>query len=298
MAVTNISWTWTRITMEAESRRAMLRHYVTENNYLYRKGFSNNFYIGCSHVDDGADGGCTNYYADAYTNRMGQTQKPWTAENAKENVQRHPLALDILYRLQSWAAAEDKFVRVFINSMWDIGHHLVPDSDIELLFDTIAACPNIEAIGLTKRLGRFANWKRPLPTNLILGTSIAARRTLGRMRTLERVHQYSPHTRLLISFEPLVGRIGALDPALLAEYSWIIVGGESGPSYRPMDLDWARELRQQTLKAGVALFEKQRADRLNERRMVIDGCYYWQWPGEMYPPVWMGNDGGVGAAGL
>lgn len=38
---------------------------------------------------------------------------------------------------------------------------------------------------------------------------------------------------------------------------WIIAGGESGPRFRPLDLDWARELRDQCVAAGVPYFFKQ-----------------------------------------
>lgn len=38
---------------------------------------------------------------------------------------------------------------------------------------------------------------------------------------------------------------------------WIIVGGESGPGHRPMDLAWLERVDAQTRAAGVALFVKQ-----------------------------------------
>ena len=38
---------------------------------------------------------------------------------------------------------------------------------------------------------------------------------------------------------------------------WIIAGGESGPGHRTMDLDWARDLRDQALTASVPYFFKQ-----------------------------------------
>lgn len=38
---------------------------------------------------------------------------------------------------------------------------------------------------------------------------------------------------------------------------WVIVGGESGPRARPMDLAWARSLVEQCRAAGVAVFVKQ-----------------------------------------
>jgi protein gp37 len=38
---------------------------------------------------------------------------------------------------------------------------------------------------------------------------------------------------------------------------WVIVGGESGRGFRPMDLDWASSLRVQCERAGTAFFFKQ-----------------------------------------
>jgi protein gp37 len=38
---------------------------------------------------------------------------------------------------------------------------------------------------------------------------------------------------------------------------WVIVGGESGPRHRPMELDWVRSLRDQCLDALTAFFFKQ-----------------------------------------
>jgi protein gp37 len=46
---------------------------------------------------------------------------------------------------------------------------------------------------------------------------------------------------------------GVLPPAL----HWVIAGGESGPSARPMHPDWARSLRDQCQAAGVPFFFKQ-----------------------------------------
>src|SRR3990172_880901 len=44
-----------------------------------------------------------------------------------------------------------------------------------------------------------------------------------------------------VSAEPLLGFTSYLP--WLSKLDWIIVGGESGPNYRPMDLAWARSIR-------------------------------------------------------
>lgn len=55
------------------------------------------------------------------------------------------------------------------------------------------------------------------------------------------------------SFDPASGCPGHAQPKL----DWVICGGESGPKHRPMDLEWARSLRDQCRAAGVPFFFKQ-----------------------------------------
>lgn len=43
-----------------------------------------------------------------------------------------------------------------------------------------------------------------------------------------------------LSIEPMLGPV---DRVSLNGISWVIVGGESGPHYRPMDVEWVREVR-------------------------------------------------------
>jgi protein gp37 len=45
--------------------------------------------------------------------------------------------------------------------------------------------------------------------------------------------------------------------AMATTSDWVIVGGESGPHARPMDPGWVREIRDQCVNAGVAVFFKQ-----------------------------------------
>ena len=51
--------------------------------------------------------------------------------------------------------------------------------------------------------------------------------------------------------------MGPLDFINLESINWVIGGGESGPNYRPMDINWIRGLRDDCIKAGVPFFFKQ-----------------------------------------
>jgi protein gp37 len=57
-----------------------------------------------------------------------------------------------------------------------------------------------------------------------------------------------------LSLEPLLGPLGQLD---LTGIDWVIVGGESGPGARRMQVEWARQIRDQCVRQGVAFFFKQ-----------------------------------------
>jgi len=92
-------------------------------------------------------------------------------------------------------------------------------------------------------------WPKVLP-NLWLGTSICARSDLLKLKQLVKI----PATRRFISFEPLLEDLGELD---LTGIDWVIVGGESGHRARPMHPNWARSIRNQCQRAGVAFYFKQ-----------------------------------------
>lgn len=72
----------------------------------------------------------------------------------------------------------------------------------------------------------------------------------GRIDYLRKI----PAAVRFISGEPLVFDPGIMN---LDSIDWVICGGESGPGKRPMNLDWARSLRDQCKKADVAFFMKQ-----------------------------------------
>lgn len=75
----------------------------------------------------------------------------------------------------------------------------------------------------------------------------------------------TPAAVRFLSLEPLLGPIELSFDSFGYEHlrrhgravDWVIVGGESGPGARPMDLAWARSIVQQCQAAGVACFVKQ-----------------------------------------
>ena len=82
-----------------------------------------------------------------------------------------------------------------------------------------------------------------------------------------------------VSAEPLLERVD-LSPWLESgAIRWVIVGGESGPKARPMDIEWARDLRDQSNRAGVAFFFKQWGGRTPKSGgRLLDGHAHDEFP--------------------
>lgn len=95
---------------------------------------------GCSKVSDG----CRFCYAEAVSTRWGHTAKPWTHPHAAENVKLRPERLDQPLR---WRKPR----KVFVDSMSDLFHELVPDAYIDQVFGIMAAAPQHTFQVLTKR---------------------------------------------------------------------------------------------------------------------------------------------------
>ncbi|HUX01348.1 MAG TPA: phage Gp37/Gp68 family protein [Phycisphaerae bacterium] len=60
---------------------------------------------------------------------------------------------------------------------------------------------------------------------------------------------------------------------------WVICGGETGPGARPMDPEWARDLRDQCKEAGVPFFFKQMGG-YPRKKPIPKGLMVRQWPGD------------------
>lgn len=245
---------------------------------------------GCSHVSEG----CRFCYAEALSLRYGWTQKRWTQPNAAENVVCHPDRLDIPLH---WKKPR----RVFVNSMSDLFHEQVPDLFIKQVVATMTVTPWHTYQILTKRPARmlaFYTHAQPWPTlvlpNVWLGVSVEEQRAAD-----ERIPLLlqTPAAVRFVSAEPLLGPIdlskcltrrtevsfpisafGAARETTWPGLNWIIVGGESGPRHRPMDLEWARSLRDQCVKAKVPFYYKQGSHRLPGRDILLDGVEWHQYP--------------------
>lgn len=79
-----------------------------------------------------------------------------------------------------------------------------------------------------------------------------------------------PAAKRFISAEPLLGPLGVLTALPI---DWIIVGGESGPGARTMELRWAESIRDQCHDSAfprIAFFMKQLGGWPNKRDKMAD----------------------------
>lgn len=234
---------------------------------------------GCTQVS----AGCDHCYAlalartrlaDGYLRRLPVVQ---TGTNLED-----PFAVRIweerLTQPARWADSR----RIFVNSMSDLFHKDIPESFVRRIFEVMLRVDRHIYQVLTKRPGRavrFFKHNRDLfpdgriPAHIWMGTSVEDQSVTYRVAHLRQL----PAVVRFLSCEPLLGPL-SLD---LDGIHWVIVGGESGADFRPLDLDWARSVREQCRKAGVAFFFKQiggRTPKSGGRR--LDGELY-----EVYPDL-------------
>lgn len=145
---------------------------------------------------------------------------------------------------------------IFVNSMSDLFHKEIDRGFIDLVFDAMERADWHVFQVLTKRSSLMRNYvtarygRGQVPAHIWLGVSVEDAAHINRISHLNGVNSEAR----FISFEPLLGPIDDVD---LQGIAWAIVGGESGPSARPMQPAWARRLRDICERDGVAFFFKQ-----------------------------------------
>lgn len=194
---------------------------------------------GCTKVSSG----CKHCYAERMSVRLRAMGQPHYQRGFEPVVHE-----DALHAPLNWKKPQ----MVFVNSMSDLFHPDVPTSFIGRVFDVIRHARRHQFQILTKRSERLAALAPNLvwPDNLWMGVSVENTRYISRVG-----HLCSTSARIkFLSLEPLLGPLPRLP---LSGIDWVIVGGESGPSARPLQPEWVTEIRDQCLESGVPFFFKQ-----------------------------------------
>lgn len=225
---------------------------------------------GCSRVSEG----CRNCYAEKVANRFkgpGQPYEGLIARGGQWSGQ-----ITVAEHLMDWPLRKRKPMRIFVNSMSDLFHENVPFDMVHRIMMQMDFANHHTYQVLTKRPARmleFFDWwgteaKRRFAAempHIWLGVSVEDQATAD-----ERIPLLlqTPSAVRWISAEPLLGPIDfsgrwvpyenpAIHENMLERLDWVVVGGESGKNARPMQLNWARTLRDQCQSAGVPFFFKQ-----------------------------------------
>ena len=231
---------------------------------------------GCSRVSPGCDH-CYMFALYPRLNAMGVSGY----ELAPEHVQMMPDRLNVPLK---WKTPR----RVFVNSMADAFHHQVPCEFVLEMFLVMEKAGQRSGHVfqlLTKRPGRAVAWwerhqhrfPNGWPNNVWIGTSVESQKYAPRLTVLARL----PAAIRFVSAEPLLESVDLSQWLEADAISWVIVGGESGPNARPMELDWVRVLRDQANSAGAAFFLKQLGGIRNKRggeAAVIDSRTWREFP--------------------
>lgn len=199
---------------------------------------------GCTKISPG----CENCYAQTFAERF-------------RGVPNHPYEQGFDLRMVPEKIAEPlrwtSPRMIFVNSMSDLFHEKVPDSFIERVVETMHLADWHTYQVLTKRSVRMMEMlnhrlqRYQDDHHILWGVSVEDRKYgLPRIEHLRRI----PKITRFLSIEPLLEDLGEIN---LEGISWVIVGGESGPNARLMQIDWVLSIKDQCRAANIPFFFKQ-----------------------------------------
>lgn len=227
----------------------------------------------CVRISDG----CTHCYAATQNVR----QYPMGTGVDYRAQDRHKVRLDLheptLNKLLSWQQPH----MVFVCSMTDLFLEDHPDEWLDRIFDVMESRPQHIKQVLTKRTKRARQYlsrrwaHREPPADIWLLATTENQHTAN-----ERIPDLlaTPAAVKGLSCEPLLGPIdlgqahpcgyycdeavGHVDhdfwtPQLITTIKWVIIGGESGPGCREMNMAWAESLFDQCQLVNCPVFVKQ-----------------------------------------
>lgn len=217
-----------------------------------------NPWVGCTEVS----AGCDHCYARTLTERFGGN----FSVLRRTKTFRDPL---------KWK--EPKLI--FTCSMSDF-FHVDADRWRDEAWEIIRNTPHHTYQVLTKRTGRIArhlpsDWGDGYP-NVWLGATVEDQSVDYRIRQLLAV----PAALRFLSCEPLLGPLQLHRVGYTDALDWVIVGGESGPGYREMDLAWLADVVDQCQRSDTKVWVKQDSGPRTEMRgRIPDSRWIQEMPG-------------------
>jgi len=235
---------------------------VAENTKIEWADHTWNPWIGCTEVSPA----CDHCYARVL---MQDRHKRAVWGPGQERVRTAPANWDLPFRWDRKAAKAGTPATVFCLSLGDIWDNEVDAYTRREVFTTIEHTPNLIWLLLSKRIGNARkivqeqlnrHW---LPGNVMLGATVVNQQEWDRdipklEATAYDLSDPKAPIKTFASMEPLLERVILRGTSIP---DWIIVGGESGPGWRDLPLEWAYDLASQTAAADRKFFFKQAAGR-------------------------------------
>lgn len=194
---------------------------------------------GCTKVSQG----CKNCYAERMAARLKAMGNPNYSNGFNLTLHENAINLPL-----SWKTPQF----IFVNSMSDLFHEKVPLEFILRVFDVMRQASWHTFQVLTKRSERLMSLNEDIdwPSNVWMGVSVESHQYKYR---IDHLRQTDAAIKFL-SVEPLLGPIPQMN---LSGINWVIVGGESGPNSRPIEVSWVLDIKEQCLEERVPFFFKQ-----------------------------------------
>src|SRR5258708_2292637 len=221
---------------------------------------------GCTKVSPG----CAHCYAETFAERF-------------RGVPGHPFEFGFDPRIVTEKLGDpirwSKPKKVFVNSMSDLFHEVVSDEYIEKVCRVMLAANWHTYQILTKRADRMAALlqgkfcEAAKAAHIWWGVSVENRK--HGLPRIEKLRSAKPAMSFL-SIEPLLEDLGKID---LRGIQWVIVGGESGPGARPIEISWVRSVHAECQAHNIPFFFKQWGGvRKSETGRMLDGRTYDEYP--------------------
>jgi protein gp37 len=158
------------------------------------------------------------------------------------------------------AQEQGRRLKVFCASLADVfePHPQVKEARLRL-WTLIEDTPLLDWQLLTKRPKFIRSlvpqaWFQQWPSHVQIGTSVGTQSAAA--KRIPYVLDL-PAPVIFLSCEPLVEEITLEKWFKLKQINWVICGGYSGREHRPMELSWARRLRDECKHYDIAFFMKQ-----------------------------------------
>lgn len=194
---------------------------------------------------DKISAGCEHCYAERMARRLHAMKNPRYQNGFNVTIHRDlfnkPLTIKVPHM-------------IFVNSMSDLFHNIIPDDDIIEIFKVMNQAHWHTFQILTKRPERLVRMNNEnlltWTPNIWMGVTVENQQSIERIDLLRNVNADVK----FLSCEPLLEDLGHIN---LNNIDWVIVGGESGPDSRVMEEGWVQNILTECENQDVPFFFKQ-----------------------------------------